>query len=289
MDSKHSLPASCHLEKLIEMAVAEDLGPGDVTSYPLSGSGLQGEGFITAKEPLVVAGLEAAEKTFLRIDPEVSFMALCREGNEAEAGTRVAEVSGAFHSLLTAERIALNFLQRLSGIATNVRGYVKELYGRDVRLVDTRKTVPGWRALEKYAVRVGGACNHRMGLYDGILIKENHISAFGSIEKAVEETRRHSHHLLQIEVEASTVEEVEQALAAGADVIMLDNMNDSQIRESVEAARGRALIEVSGRVEKSSLSALADLGADIISAGSLIHSARFADLSMTIHPAGSRD
>jgi len=271
-----------HLDQLIELALIEDIGPGDITTNALPKGVLNGEGEIIAKEPLVIAGLEAARRVFRRIEPEIEFSASVRDGDEITAGRSVATLTGDFRALLTGERIALNFLQRLSGVATHVRSYVNELAGKSVRLVDTRKTVPGWRALEKYAVRMGGADNHRMGLYDGILIKDNHIAAFGGIPQAVETARQKASHLLKVEVEAATLEQVDQALAAGADVIMLDNMNDIQIQQAVAQIRGRAMIEVSGQVARGGLVRLADLGVDIISVGALIHGARFVDLSMRI-------
>ncbi|MFP4226523.1 MAG: carboxylating nicotinate-nucleotide diphosphorylase [Desulfobacterales bacterium] len=274
--------APYHLDQLIELAIIEDIGPGDITTAALPDRSLNGEGVILAKEPVVIAGLEAARRVFERIDPGVAFSALASDGDEAPAGQEIARAAGDFRSLLMAERIALNFLQRLSGIATHVHGYVREFPVKPVRLVDTRKTIPGWRALEKYAVRMGGASNHRMGLYDGILIKDNHIAAFGDIRTAVASARQAASHLLKVEIEVSSLNQVQEALAAGADVIMLDNMSETDIRQAVSEINGRALIEVSGRVSRSSLQSLADMGVDIISVGALIHAARFVDLSMRI-------
>jgi len=274
--------SSYHLEQLIELAVIEDIGAGDITTSALYGDDRKGEAVISAKEPMVIAGLEAARRVFLKIDPELEFFPNCSDGAKIEAGHVIARVTGYFCSLLTGERIALNFLQRLSGIATHARSYVDELSGKPVRLVDTRKTVPGWRALEKYAVRMGGANNHRMGLYDGILIKDNHIEAFGNIRTAIEKTRLRGSHLLKIEIEVSRLEQVREALAAGADVIMLDNMNDEDIQQAVAEIDGRAMVEVSGQVAQGRLRQLADMRVDIISVGALIHAARFVDLSMTI-------
>jgi len=194
----------------------------------------------------------------------------------------VLEVRGTLRALLKGERTALNFLQRLSGIATNVRSYVNVLKGKSVRLVDTRKTAPGWRTLEKYAVRTGGAYNHRMGLYDGVLIKDNHIAAFGSIGKTVKMVRENISHLIKIEVEVTDMDEVQQALDAKADIIMLDNMDIPQIKAAVKLINKRAVVEVSGNVTIENLSGLADTGVDIISSGALTHSARSVDLSMRI-------
>ncbi len=282
MENEDFSLAPYHLDQLIELAIIEDIGPGDITTASLPDRPSNGEGVILAKEPVVIAGLEAARRVFERIDPKVAFSALASDGDEVPAGQEIARVAGDFRSLLMAERIALNFLQRLSGIATHARGYVRELAAKPVRLVDTRKTIPGWRALEKYAVRMGGASNHRMGLYDGILIKDNHIAAFGDIRTAVASARQAASHLLKVEIEVSSLKQVQEALAAGADVIMLDNMSDTDIRQAVSEIKGRALIEVSGRVSRSSLQSLADMGVDIISVGALIHAARFVDLSMRI-------
>jgi len=191
-------------------------------------------------------------------------------------------LDGPLAALLRGERTALNFLQRLSGISTHVRRWVEALGASPVRLVDTRKTTPGWRVLEKYAVRIGGAANHRMGLYDGVLIKDNHIAACGGIRPAVERLRRHVSHLVKIEVEVCDMQQVEEALEVGVDVIMLDNMNLEQVRSAVTHIAGRALVEVSGGVAMENLKAIADTGVDLISAGALTHQARAVDLSMDI-------
>jgi nicotinate-nucleotide pyrophosphorylase (carboxylating) len=270
------------VKQLIEIALAEDIGPGDITTDAAIAPELMGTGEIKAKEPLVIAGLGVARQVFETLDPSVLFKTGHEDGQQVEPGTIVAVVEGAMRTLLKGERTALNFLQRLSGIATHVRSWADVMAGQRARLVDTRKTAPGWRVLEKYAVRAGGAYNHRMGLYDGILIKDNHIKACGSIPKAVESARKRISHLIKIEVEVSTLDEVRQALSAGADVIMLDNMDLPKIRESVAEINGRALVEVSGRVTRERLTALADAGVDIISAGALTHSAVSVDLSMKI-------
>jgi len=274
--------APYHLDQLIELAIIEDIGPADITSAALPQVPLKGEATIIAKEPVIIAGLGTARRVFERIDPKVCFCALSSDGDAASVGQEIVQIVGDFRSLLMAERIALNFLQRLCGIATHVRTFVGEIAGSSVRLVDTRKTIPGWRALEKYAVRMGGANNHRMGLYDGILIKDNHIAAFGDIRAAVSAARQTASHLLKIEIEVTGLDQVREALAAGADVIMLDNMNEADIRQAVSEINGRALVEVSGQVARGELKSLADMGVDIISVGALIHAARFVDLSMRI-------
>ncbi|MDH3882321.1 MAG: carboxylating nicotinate-nucleotide diphosphorylase, partial [Desulfobacteraceae bacterium] len=197
-------------------------------------------------------------------------------------GDALANVKGRLRALLSGERTALNFLQHLSGISTLVRSYVAELSDKNIRLVDTRKTTPGWRVLEKYAVRTGGAYNHRIGLYDGVLIKDNHIAAFGGVKKAIDHIRTQVSHLLKIEVEVSSLDQVKQALAANADVIMLDNMTLKQIKEATAFIDKRAVVELSGGVTKDDLKSLADTGVDIISVGALTHSARCVDISMQI-------
>lgn len=272
------------IQHLIEIALQEDIGPGDITTDNLVGPDLEGKGVITAKEPLVIAGLDVARQVFEQLDNEVIFRAGYKDGDVIKDGGTVAEVEGKLQVLLKGERTALNFLQRLSGIATCVRSYVDELANQSVRLVDTRKTAPGWRVLEKYAVRMGGAHNHRMGLYDGVLIKDNHIAACGGIIKAVDRIRANVSHLVKIEVEVSDLSQVKDAMDAGADVIMLDNMNIQKIKEAVAFINGKAVVEVSGGITKKGLKPLADTGVDIISVGALTHSARCVDISMRISP-----
>jgi nicotinate-nucleotide pyrophosphorylase (carboxylating) len=272
------------IQHLIEIALKEDIGPGDITTDNLVGPDLEGKGVITAKEPLVIAGLDVARQVFEHLDNEVIFRAGYKDGDVIKDGGTVAEVEGKLQVLLKGERTALNFLQRLSGIATCVRSYVDELANQSVRLVDTRKTAPGWRVLEKYAVRMGGAHNHRMGLYDEVLIKDNHIAACGGIIKAVDRIRANVSHFVKIEVEVSDMSQVKEAMDAGADVIMLDNMNIQKIKEAVAFINGKAVVEVSGGITKKRLKPLADTGVDIISAGALTHSARCVDISMRISP-----
>ncbi len=271
------------IEHLIKIALQEDIGSGDITTENLVDKDIKGIGIIIAKEPIVIAGLDVAKQVFEQFDPEIHFSPLCKDGDNIKNGEIVLEVKGKLCSLLVGERTALNFLQRLSGIATCVRSYVNILGDKKVRLVDTRKTLPGWRVLEKYAVRVGGGHNHRMGLYDGVLIKDNHIAICGGIANAVKRIRSRISHLVKIEVEVSDLSEVKEAISAGVEVIMLDNMNIRQIKEAVEFINGKAVVEVSGGVTKSDLLLLADTGVDIISSGALTHSARCVDLSMQIN------
>jgi len=270
------------IDDLIEIALKEDIGPADITTDNLVGPELEGVGVTIAKESLVIAGLEVAKKVFQTLDAKVVYKSEFKDGDTLEKGSTIFQVSGKLSALLKGERTALNFLQRLSGIATNVRFYVDKLKKNTVRLVDTRKTIPGLRFLEKYAVRVGGAFNHRMGLYDGVLIKDNHIAACGGITASVERIRGKISHLVKVEVEVSTIDEVKEAIAAGADVIMLDNMSIKRIKESVALIAGRAILEVSGGVTKDNFLRLADIGVDLISVGAFTHSARSMDISMRI-------
>jgi nicotinate-nucleotide pyrophosphorylase (carboxylating) len=230
----------------------------------------------------VVAGLEVVARVFAAIDEQTAVNAAVADGDAVEPGQILAELDGRLASLLKGERTALNFLQRLSGIATHTRRHVDALGPGKTRLVDTRKTTPGWRVLEKYAVRVGGAANHRMGLFDGVLIKNNHIAVAGGIAACVAKMRRSVSHLIKIEVETASLDEVCQALEAGADVIMLDNMDLIGIREALALIAGRALVEVSGQVSIDALKDLKQTGVDLISMGSLTHSAQAVDISMRI-------
>ena len=267
---------------IIERAIIEDVGSGDITTENLVEQDRWGTGFAVAKEPLIMAGLEISKQVFEYFDKKIIFSSKYKDGDALNTGDILFKVEGSLYALLVGERTALNFLQRLSGIATNVRSYVNEIKGKKVRLVDTRKTTPGLRILEKYAVRMGGACNHRKGLYDGVLIKDNHIAVCGGIMKSVEKIRGQVSHLVKIEVEVSDMAGVKEALDSGADVIMLDNMDVAQIKEAVAFIAGRALVEVSGNITRKDLVKLADTGVDIISSGSLTHSARNVDISLRI-------
>jgi nicotinate-nucleotide pyrophosphorylase (carboxylating) len=269
-------------DELIELALKEDIGPGDITTENLVTQDTFGKGTIVAKEDLVLAGIQVAERVFSILDDKTVFKAEYTDGDFVSKGSIVVRMEGALPTLLKGERTALNFLQRLSGIATQTRSYMEEVAGTSVTLVDTRKTTPGWRVLEKYAVRMGGAHNHRMGLYDGVLIKDNHIAVAGGITNAVKQARRAISHLVKVEVEASTTAEVKEALEAGADIVMLDNMNLKQIKEALAVIDHRALVEVSGGVTRNQLRDLAQTGVDLISIGALTHSAVAVDLSMRI-------
>ena len=270
------------LTKLIENALAEDLGPGDVTSEATIPANSTSTAFMLAKEDLVLAGLDVSGAVFYYLDPDIQFLPLAKDGDRIHAGTEIAKLSGNTRVLLAGERVALNLLQHMSGIATLTAHYVALLKGLNTRVLDTRKTLPGLRHLEKYAVRVGGGQNHRFGLYDGVLIKDNHIAASGGITQAVEAARKKAHHLLKIEVETRTLDDVREALAAKADIIMLDNMPIDMMGEAVRLINRKAFVEASGNVTLHTVRAIAETGVDFISSGSLTHSAPAADISMKI-------
>ncbi len=273
---------SNHIHKLIDLALGEDIGSGDVTTENLVDSKAMGHGAIVAKEELIISGLDVARRVFECIDKGVSFQSHFQDGDRIKKGQTVVALSGRLSALLTGERTALNFLQRLSGIATHVRTYVAILEGKPVKLLDTRKTTPGWRELEKYAVRTGGGSNHRMGLYDAVLIKDNHIAAAGGISQAVQSIKAAVGEAMTIEVETTNMDEVQEAVGAGAHIIMLDNMDLDQIKAAIKLVNGRTKLEVSGGIIRRHLSDLADTGIDFISSGALTHSARAVDLSMRI-------
>ena len=279
MDSMLNSP---HLDRLIDLALEEDIGPGDVTTQALIPPELQGEAHIRAKATLVVAGLPVAARVFRKLDAEIIFAAQVDDGQEVAKGQVLASLTGPVASILTGERVALNFLQRLSGIATFTRQMVAQVEGSSAALVDTRKTTPGWRVLEKYAVRLGGGRNHRLGLYDGVLIKNNHLTAVGSISEAVRLAKARAHNLLKIEVEVTDLEGLEEALNAGADRILLDNMDDATLRQAVELTRGRALLEASGSMTKERLTKVAATGVNFISMGALTHSAPAVDIHLRL-------
>ena len=270
------------IKRIIETAIEEDVGPGDITTDNLVDPHRSGKGTIIAKEEIVLAGLDIARLVFSYFDKNIRVSSEYHDGDTIPQGKTAMVIEGSLQAILKGERTALNFLQHLSGIATQVRSYVSTLKNKTVRLTDTRKTIPGLRVLEKYAVRIGGAYNHRMALYDGVLIKDNHIAACGGIKPAVERIRSRISHLSKIEVEVSDLSQVKEALEAKADIIMLDNMNLDQTKAAVKLINKKALVEVSGSVKKETLNALADTGVDIISSGALIHSARFVDLSLRI-------
>jgi nicotinate-nucleotide pyrophosphorylase (carboxylating) len=270
------------LDRLIEQALLEDIHTGDITTQAVVPGPRPASGRLIAKEPLVMAGLFVAEKVFLRLNPAVRFTACNIEGDRVKSGDVIATVAGNASDLLMAERVALNLLQRMCGIATLTSRYVAAVSGTKARIVDTRKTTPGLREVEKYAVRIGGGINHRTGLYDGVLIKENHIVAAGGIDEAVRRARAYIPHTLKIEIETESRLQVEEALEAGADIIMLDNMDLATMRDCVGLIAGRALVEASGGVNLDTVRDIAETGVDIISIGALTHSPRAMDISMLL-------
>lgn len=277
---------ACLVDRLIELALEEDLGPGDVTTQALIPPDRQGAAQIRAKESLVVAGLPVAQRVFQKLDARVQFFPAALEGQEVAPGAVLAQVRGPLAAILTGERTALNFLMRLSGIATFTGRMVSAVSGFPAAIVDTRKTTPGWRALEKYAVRVGGGRNHRFGLFDGVLIKNNHLAAVGSVAEAVRLAREKAHHLLKIEVEVSSLEELKEALEAGADIVMLDNLDEATMAEAVKLAAGRALLEASGGMTLERLPKVAATGVNLISMGAITHSAPAVDIHLRLVGGG---
>jgi len=270
------------LDRVIDQALQEDIHTGDITTQAVVSAKRQICGRLIAKEPMVAAGLFAAEKVFERLDPAIVFTPLVAEGETVAVGAVLATMEGDAANLLMGERVALNLLQRLCGIATLTSSYVAAVSGTKARIVDTRKTTPGLRELEKYAVRVGGGINHRTGLYDGVLIKENHIAAAGGITEAIRRARAYIPHTLKIEIETETPAQVDEALAAGADIIMLDNMDCPTMAQCVKTIAGRAQVEASGGVNLDTVRAIAETGVDIISIGALTHSPKAMDISMLL-------
>ncbi len=277
-------------EAIIDLALAEDIGTGDVTTMATVPPGTRAHGTIVAKATGVVSGLGAAAAVFRRVDPSVVFERLLNNGARCDPRDVLAEVAGPARSILTGERVALNLLQRLSGVATLTAQYVDAVKGTRARIIDTRKTTPGLRALEKAAVRDGGGHNHRVGLADGVLIKDNHLAAVGGPDRiggAVRQARAFAPHTLRIEVEVTTLDELAEAVAAGADVVLLDNMDAPTIRQAVELAAGRVLLEASGGVTLATIRAIAEAGVDLISVGALTHSAPALDLSLEFALGGA--
>jgi nicotinate-nucleotide pyrophosphorylase (carboxylating) len=264
----------------VRRALEEDVGTGDITTEATIPAARRARGVFLVKTECTLAGLDVAFEAFRQLDPSVQLRAMVRDGSQCAAGAEVGEVVGRARALLTAERTALNFLQRLSGIATRTQQFVKAAGGR-ITILDTRKTTPTLRALEKYAVAIGGGTNHRPGLYDAFLIKDNHVRIAGGVRAAVAQARA-SRPGAPVEIEAQTLEEVDEALDAGADIILADNMTLDEIRETVRRNRGRAKIEVSGGVSLDRIAELATTGADFVSAGALTHSAPAVDISFEI-------
>lgn len=270
------------IEKIIQLAIEEDLGLGDITSDNIFTPQDRARAVVVAKEDLVLCGMDIARQTFWYVDETVTFTPLKKDGEFVKKGEKVLALEGATLSILKAERTALNFMQRMSGIATASREYAEITKPYGVMMVDTRKSQPGMRKLDKYAVRCGGARNHRMSLADSVMIKDNHIAAAGSITAAVKRIKDVIGHTPKVEVEVTNTAEINEALAAGADIIMLDNMTPAQAADAVNLINGRALVEISGGINKENLAAYCEAKPDVISSGALTHSVPSKDLSLKI-------
>lgn len=276
----HGLPGML-VTRAVEAALLEDLGlTGDITTNATVSASAKVTAVFAARVPGVISGLAVARETFRLLDPSVSFEALVSDGDQVQAKTIVAKVSGNARAILTAERVALNFMGRMSGIATLTRRYVECVAGTNARIADTRKTTPGLRAFEKYAVRCGHGHNHRTGLFDAILIKDNHIVAAGSIEAAIVAARAHAGHMIKIEIEVDNLKQLEEVLAHKVDAVLLDNMTTDILRKAVQLVAGRAITEASGGVNLDTVRAIARTGVDMISVGALTHSAPVLDLGL---------
>ncbi len=273
-----------YLFDIVRLALAEDIGSGDLTTALTVDPSATAQASIIAKEDLVLAGLKPARLTFELVDSGVEFEPLAAEGARAAKGDVLVRVTGSAASILTAERVALNFLMHLSGVATLTARFVEAVKPHKVRIVDTRKTMPGMRALEKAAVRSGGGNNHRFGLFDGILIKDNHIAAAGSIKAAVARAKAGAPHTLKVEVEVTDLPGLEEAIAAGADAVLLDNMDQDQLTEAAAIGRGKVILEASGGIKLGNVAQAAASGVNIISIGALTHSAPAADMSLKFTP-----
>jgi len=278
-------PALRNWQTLVELALAEDIGPGDVTSDLTISRETHGRARIEARQPLTVCGLFVAREVFRRVDPQLDLSAALAEGASAAAGDVLLSIEGSLHSVLVAERTALNFLGRLCGIATTTRTHVDAVSGTACQIVDTRKTLPGWRVLDKFAVSVGGGTNHRFGLYDGVLLKDNHIAAAGGLEAAVKAARRDAPAGLRVQVEVESVAQAEAACQAGADFLLLDNQTPEQVAEIVESIGDRALLEASGGIGLSNVRAYAEAGVGRVSLGALTHSAPSCDVALEVDEA----
>ncbi|QNK58145.1 carboxylating nicotinate-nucleotide diphosphorylase [Paenibacillus sp. PAMC21692] len=273
------------LRTQIRSWLAEDIGNGDITTETTIPADSQSKAVIHVKESGIIAGIPVAKLVFEVVDPSLVFTALIQDGDPVTKGTVIIEVEGSTHSLLTGERLALNLMQRLSGIATKTNAFVQKLQGLPARLVDTRKTTPGHRLLEKYAVRVGGGANHRFGLYDAVMIKDNHIKGAGGITAAVQASRSRIPHTMKIEVETESIAQVEEALACGADIIMLDNMDNERMTEAVKLIKSRSphvIVEASGGVNLDTIHGIAACGVDVISVGGLTYSFNALDISLDL-------
>ena len=276
----NSITMQLQADKLIRMALEEDITSEDVSTNAVMPTKVQGTVDLIAKEDGVIAGMDVYARVFKLLDEDTEIEMFCHDGDEVREGDLMAKVTGDIRVLLSGERVALNYLQRMSGIATYTRSVAKLLEGSGVTLLDTRKTTPNCRVFEKYAVRVGGGCNHRYNLSDGVLLKDNHIGAAGSITKAIQMAKAYAPFVRKIEIETETLEQVAEAVEAGADIIMLDNMTPEVMKQAVALIDGRAQTECSGNITKENIARNCEIGVDFVSSGALTHSAPILDISM---------
>lgn len=276
----NSITMQLQADKLIRMALEEDITSEDVSTNAVMPTKVQGTVDLIAKEDGVIAGMDVYARVFKLLDEDTEIETFCHDGDEVREGDLMAKVTGDIWVLLSGERVALNYLQRMSGIATYTRSVAKLLEGSGVTLLDTRKTTPNCRVFEKYAVRVGGGCNHRYNLSDGVLLKDNHIGAAGSITKAIQMAKAYAPFVRKIEIETETLEQVVEAVEAGADIIMLDNMTPEVMKQAVALIDGRAQTECSGNITKENIARICEIGVDFVSSGALTHSAPILDISM---------
>jgi len=277
-----SIKENIQIDKIIEQTLLEDIGTGDITTDFIIPYNLKTKGIIKTKEEGVIAGLNTANLVFKKLDSNIIFQEKIKDGTKVARNKILAEITGSARTILKGERVALNFLQRMSGIATTTSKFCQEVKDIPVRIVDTRKTTPGLRILEKYAVRMGGGYNHRFGLYDAVLIKDNHIAISGGIKSAVNSVRKQISHTVNIEVEVENLSQLQEALEMKIDIIMLDNMNLDTMREAVKIVKGKALIEASGGITLEKVRKIAQTGVDLISVGALTHSVKSLDISIEI-------
>ena len=276
----NSITMQLQADKLIRMALEEDITSEDVSTNAVMPTKVQGTVDLIAKEDGVIAGMDVYARVFKLLDEDTEIEMFCQDGDEVKKGDLMAKVTGDIRVLLSGERVALNYLQRMSGIATYTRSVAKLLEGSGVTLLDTRKTTPNCRVFEKYAVRVGGGCNHRYNLSDGVLLKDNHIGAAGSITKAIQMAKAYAPFVRKIEIETETLEQVAEAVEAGADIIMLDNMTPEVMKQAVALIDGRAQTECSGNITKENIARICEIVVDFVSSGALTHSAPILDISM---------
>ncbi|MFH1197707.1 MAG: carboxylating nicotinate-nucleotide diphosphorylase [bacterium] len=279
---KNNLLETDSVQKIIDLALTEDIGSGDITTENIIPADKRAKAVLKVKGFGIIAGLPIAERVFKKLDPDIKWKYFYSDGAKVEADSIIAEFEGSYRALLSGERTALNFLQRMSGIATTTSRYVECLKGLNTKLLDTRKTVPGNRMLDKYAVSIGGGTNHRIGLFDMVLIKNNHITVAGGITKAIQSIKSKIHAAMKIEVETKDINEVKEALGAGADIIMLDNMTLEQMKEAVKFIDGNVMVEASGNITIDNVRSVAETGVDYISTGAITHSIKAMDISLYV-------